>query len=165
MQLIETTTLSTEQKLSIYQLWNREYPARLSHKDVSDFERYLNSLQDWQHYLLWSDSNKFDGWAGTFKREGETWFTLIVDSNVKGKGKGTWLLNRLKEKHQRLCGWVVDHNTYQKLDRTIYHTPLGFYLKNGFTLLSNVRLQNEKLTAVKIVWQSASNGNEKNLPE
>ena len=154
MQIIETTSLTPEQKEIICRLWNSEYPASLRFNTVADFEDYLNNLAIITHYLLQNDPGKIEGWAFLFTRDNEKWFVLILDRKVQGQGKGTLLLNKLKEKEQRLNGWVVDHDDYIKLDGQPYLSPLPFYLKNGFTLCSNTRLETEKLSAIKIAWEN-----------
>ena len=71
MKIIEKDVLTLEQKDSLMQLWNNEYPARLHLNAIEDFELYLNGLSNTKHYLLVDDSNKISGWAFTFLRENE----------------------------------------------------------------------------------------------
>jgi hypothetical protein len=75
---------------------------------------------------------------------------------VHGQGKGTLLLNKLKENEHKLCGWVVDHDNDRKQDGEPYKSPLKFYQKNGFAICSDVRLETEKRSAVKIIWEQNS---------
>lgn len=152
MQVTETPSLTAEQKEVIYRLWNQEYPVNVSFKALSDFDDYLNNLTDTTHYLLKNDSGEIEGWAVLFTRDEDKWFAIILDGKVKGQGKGTLLLNNLKEKQRTLYGWVVEHNNYIKQSGQTYTSPLRFYLKNGFTLCSE-RLETQKLTAVKIAWE------------
>lgn len=153
VQIIETAYLAPEQKEVVHQLWNQEYPAQVSHTTLADFDAYLDNLAETTHYLLQSDSGAIEGWAIAFTREGERWFVIIVDSKVHGQGKGTTLLHKLKEKEPKLCGWVVAHNQYTKQNGELYPSPLKFYEKNGFTIDPEIRLETEKLSAVKIVWE------------
>ena len=37
-------------------------------------------------------------------------------------------------------------------NNTTYVSPLDFYLKNGFTVCKEIRIESEKISAVKIVW-------------
>jgi len=152
MQLIEVQSLTVEEKEIIYRLWNKEYPENVSFNALGDFDDYLNNLTDTTHYLLKNDSGEIEGWAFLFTRDNEKWFAIILDEKIKGQGKGTLLLNKLKEKEQRLCGWVVDHNTYVKQNGEVYTSPLLFYRKNGFTICST-RQETEKLSVVKIIWE------------
>ena len=153
MQIVEATYQVPEQKEVVHQLWNQEYPAQVSHTTLADFDAYLNNLTELNHHLLQSDTGVIEGWAIVFTRDSERWFVIILDSKVHGQGKGTLLLNKLKEKEQRLCGWVVEHNHYTKQNGKPYPSPLKFYEKNGFTIDLQTRLVSEKLSAVKIVWE------------
>ncbi len=153
MPIIETAHLNLQLKEGIYRLWNQEYPAKVNYKTLADLDTYLNNLTDTNHYLLQDNFKTVEGWAFSFTRENERWFAIILDSKAHGQGKGTLLLNKLKEKEQRLSGWVVDHNNDVKQDGKPYKSPLKFYEKNSFTICSETRLETEKLSAVKIVWE------------
>lgn len=153
MRIIEAPYLTPEQKETVHQLWNQEYPAQVSHPTLADFEAYLNNLTESTHYLLQSDTGVLEGWAISFTRDGERWFVIILDSKVHGMGKGTALLNKLKEKEQKLCGWVVEHNQYTRQNGEPYRSPLKFYEKNGFTIDPQTRQESENLAAVKIAWK------------
>ncbi|CAA9196020.1 hypothetical protein FLA105534_00913 [Flavobacterium bizetiae] len=61
MIIIETQVLSLEQKDSLMQLWNNEYPVKLNLKNIEDFELYLNGLSETKHYLLLDDSDEIQG--------------------------------------------------------------------------------------------------------
>ncbi|MEO8416533.1 MAG: hypothetical protein ABI472_22910 [Ginsengibacter sp.] len=88
-----------------------------------------------------------------FVREKETWFTITIDSSVQGQGKGSQLLNKLKEHEQSLNGWVIDHDSEIKQSGEIYNSPLPFYLKNDFLVYPEIRLEIPILSAAKITWQ------------
>ncbi len=153
MQFIQTNILSIPQKKAILKLWNQEYPKRISYKDLSDFEKYLEALTKQSHILMIDEKQEIKGWYFDFIREGEKWFAMILDSNVHGNGFGTELLNLAKEKETVLNGWAVDHNNDQKQNGEIYKSPIGFYLKNGFKVISEIRLELEQISAVKIKWE------------
>jgi GNAT superfamily N-acetyltransferase len=153
MKIVQKDILSLEEKDSLMQLWNNEYPIRLHLKTIEDFESYLNGLSNTKHYLLLDDSNKINGWAFTFLREGEDWFAIILDSQIQGKGNGSLLINELKKNNNVLNGWVTDHENELKQNNEIYKSPMVFYLKNGFAVLTETRLENEKMSAVKINWK------------
>ena len=153
MRVIETGYLSAEQKAILFKLWNSEYPHKLSYKTLADFDNYLDNLSQLNHYLLVGEEGEIEGWAFTFTRENEKWFAILLDSKAQGQGKGSWLLNKLKEKEQRLSGWVIDHNNDIKEDGTTYQSPVKFYEKNEFTILHGERLENDQLSAVKITWE------------
>jgi GNAT superfamily N-acetyltransferase len=152
VELIRSLSLKPFQKLQIFRLWNNEYPAQLGYSDLEGFETYLTGLVNPINYILRKDKNLL-AWAVAFDRDEERWFAIIVDSSSQKKGNGTLLLNTLKSQDPSLCGWVTDHESYVKSDGSPYPSPLGFYLKNGFEVLTDIRFENEKLSAVKIKWQ------------
>ena len=152
MEIVEKKVLSLEQKEALCQLWNNEYPEKLSYKKTEELDMYLNSLSDTKHYLLIVDANEIKGWAFTFLREDEMWFAIIVDGQMQGKGKGSLLLEVLKKGKNNLNGWVVDHENDSKQNGEAYISPLLFYIKNGFTICNGTRIENEKISAVKINW-------------
>lgn len=140
------------QQLELFDLWNKEYPEKITYNSFLDFEIYLNNLLNARHYLLLNDQEQITGWAFDFDRQSETWFVIIVRNNEHKKGLGTDLLNFLKSKNTSLNGWVIDHNTDRKKDGDFYPSPLEFYLKNGFQIQKGIRLELETLSAVKIIW-------------
>ena len=153
MRIIETQVLSLEQKDSLMQLWNNEYPAKLNLKTIEDFELYLNGLSKTKHYLLLDDSDEIQGWTFTFLREDENWFVIILNSEIHGKGIGSLLMNEIKKNNTSLNGWVIDQENEIKHNATFYKSPLQFYIKNDFIICSEIRIENEKLSAVKINWK------------
>ena len=152
MEIVEKKVLSLEQKEVLCQLWNNEYPEKLSYKKTEEFDMYLNSLSNTKHYLLIVEANEIKGWAFTFLRDDEVWFAIIVDDQMQGKGKGSLLLDELKKGKNNLNGWVVDHENDSKQNGEAYTSPLLFYIKNGFTICNGTRIENEKISAVKINW-------------
>ena len=152
MNITGTTELTTTQKTGILQLWNNEFPEKLKHEALSDFDNYLKELSGQEHYLLLTETGEIKGWTFTFIREGEKWFALLLDKSIHGLGYGSRLLNRLKEKEEKLSGWVIDQETNQKQNGDYYISPLKFYLRNGFTVYPEIRLENDKMSAVKIGW-------------
>ena len=153
MRIIQKENLSLEQKDSLMQLRNNEYPERLHLNTIEDFELYLNGLANSKHYLLLNDSGKIIGWTFTFLREDENWFAIILDHQIQGKGNGSLLMNKLKSKNNSLNGWVVDHENEIKQNGDFYKSPMPFYIKNGFTIIAETRIENEKMSAVKINWK------------
>ena len=152
MKIIEKDTLSLEEKEVLREIWNNEYPARLYLKTSEDFDLYLNGLSNTKHYLLFDDSNKIIGWTFTFLREGEDQFAIILDSKIQGKGNGFLLINEIKKKNTSLNGWVIDQENELKQNNEFYKSPMPFYIKQGFTVLTETRIENEKMSAVKINW-------------
>ncbi|CAD0006380.1 MULTISPECIES: hypothetical protein [Flavobacterium] len=154
MKIISKEILSEEEKKVLRELWNEEYPARLNCKTMQDFELYLNGLLNTKHYLLLDDENKINGWAYTFLRENEDWFGLILNHKFQGKGNGSLLINLIKSKNNSLNGWVSDGENDVKQNGLFYKSPMQFYFKNGFTIIPEIRIENEKLSAVKINWKA-----------
>lgn len=157
MQLIETAHLNSQQKESIYILWNQEYPAKWSDKASADLGTYLNNFTH-KPFIYCRVTLKV--WkAGPLTLHGKIKGGSQLYWIAKHMGKALILLNKLKAKEQRLSGWVVDHNYDVKQDGNPYKFPLKFYEKNGFTIRSGIRLETEKLLAVKY-----SLGTKLNLP-
>jgi len=151
--ILETTKLTLTQQEAIHSLWNNEYPEALKYMLLADFQKYLDNLASQRHYLLVNAENKITGWCFSFVRDREKWFAIILDKQIHGKGYGTKLLNTIKEKEMILNGWAIDHNNAIMEDGAIYRSPLGFYLKNNFVVQPGMRLETEKISAVKIVWR------------
>lgn len=154
MKISETTELTMGQKEAILALWNSEYPGEICYSEFADFENYLNNLTDKYHLLLTGEDEEILGWAFQFVREGKLWFAIILSEKIHGQRYGTKMLNVLKKRNTRLSGWTIDHNNSFKQNGNPYRSPLGFYLKNGFTVMQDVRLETEKISAVKIEWHS-----------
>ena len=153
MKLIEKTFLNDNEKIQISKIWNNEYPITLNFSDSEGFDTYLNSLSDTIHYILENENNEILAWGCKFTRDNEKWFAVILDEKIQGKGKGTEILNAIKNNEITLNAWVIDKEIYTKLNGEIYKSPLNFYLKNSFNLCPEIRLENEKLSAVKITWK------------
>jgi len=153
MQLLETKALSNSQKEAIYILWNEEFPSNLKHEGVESFQAYLDKLTE-HHYVLALDQGNIVGWYFEFNRDNERWFSMLLSKHVHGQGHGSRLLSRAKERVKELNGWVIDHERYKKSNGDVYHSPVGFYKKNGFTVLPDIRIETERLSAVKIQWKA-----------
>lgn len=154
MTLLETDTLDAAQLEAILKLWNAEYPQRLGLASVTELEHYFTALKDQKHFLL-TRNGVIQAWAFSFSRDSETWFAVIVDGACQGKGIGQQLIRRLQAGNPRLNGWVIDADTEPKADGTTYRSPLSFYLRYGFRSIPEVRLETDKLSAVKIMWTAA----------
>ncbi|MGE6352371.1 hypothetical protein ACQKCJ_00690 [Flavobacterium sp. NPDC079362] len=153
MRIIQEKVLSLEQKNSLMQLWNNEYPDKLKYESVNDFNLYLDGLSNAKHHLFIDDQNKIKGWAFAFLRDNENWFAIIIDSQLHGKGKGRLMIEALKKNNDNLNGWVVDHENDIKQNKEAYKSPLLFYMKNDFIVCKETRIENEKISAVKINWK------------
>ena len=153
MKLVQRNTLSAADKESILNIWNSVYPEKLVLNGMHDLDAYLDPLIDKNHFLLVNNLQQVLAWAASFTRDDERWFVIILDSSIQKQGYGKQLLNELKNSEQELCSWVTDHSRDTKPDGNYYMSPLDFYLKNGFTLLPDCRLELEKISAVKIQWR------------
>ncbi len=152
MKVIETSAPDALQQEAIRELWNNEYPGQLNHSDTGSFRNYLQQLSEQKHFLLVDDNDSVRGWAFVFVRDREKWFAIIVDSRWQGSGCGKLLLNKLKENATKLSGWVIDHSNDKKGSGENYLSPLAFYLKHGFVVCADTRLERDKISAVKIEW-------------
>ncbi len=146
MKIIKTRKLTEVQFFQINQLWNHEYPARLKDR----FQTLLEDVSECNHYIIEDNCHNVLAWAVYFEKDGEVRFSIIVDSKQQGKGIGTLLITRLKEDLSKFYGWVVDRDDDKKVDGQDYKSPLLFYVKNGFEILHDQRIDNELLNAVKI---------------
>jgi hypothetical protein len=156
MNFLKTTSLTNAQKGEIHVLWNREYPVNLHHSSLSDFKDYLKNLHESNHVLLLDNEAKIKGWYCGFVRESEPWFVMILNASIQRKGWGGKLLDNDKQDKKALNGWVIDHRNDKKLNGEDYPSPLDFYQKNGFEVLTNIRLELNNISAVKIRWTSQS---------
>lgn len=48
--------------------------------------------------------------------------------------------------------WATDHQNDLKQNKENYLSPLGFYIKNKFKVNKNIRIENDRISAVKIFW-------------
>lgn len=151
-QFIETSALDTRQKQSLMQLWNSEYPKNLAYQNIADFEKYLQNLSDIRHILLVDGFDNILDWAFTFIRDEERWFAILLSETIQGEGFGKKMIDKLKSQENELNGWVIDHNSDKKSNGQNYLSPLGFYRKCGFKVLTNERIELEKISAIKIKW-------------
>ncbi|MBT8319111.1 MAG: GNAT family N-acetyltransferase, partial [Gramella sp.] len=137
----------------IFKLLNKEYPVNLQYKQLSELEAYLNQLKDQNHILLLDENNKVKGWYSDFIREKERWFLTILKSEVQRKNYGTQIIEIAKVDNSELNGWVVETNDYFKANGDPYRSPIQFYKKNGFKILKNKELNNDKIKAIQIQWR------------
>ena len=151
-KIIKTTELNEQAKQKVLDLWNNEYPEKLSYYSLIEFDLYLQNLNNLKHYLLTGNIDIILGWALTFDRDNEKWFAIILSEKVQGKGLGRKMLDELKQEEPILNGWVIDHNNDKKKNGLTYISPLTFYEKSGFEILTDNRLELDKISAVKIKW-------------
>lgn len=153
MDISKAIYLTDRQKQDITLLWNTEYPAHLAYENVSGFENYLAGLSNPTHLTISDQEGCTKAWLIIFTREEARWFAMILDSSLQGKGIGTQLLDEAKKLETELNGWATDHTRDIRADGTAYPSPIGFYQKNGFEILSGTRLEKGALSTVKIRWR------------
>ena len=152
LKIIQPDELNERAKKQVFDIWNTEYPEKLSYHSLTDIENYFENLSNLKHFLLINDQDVIFGWALTFERENEKWFAIILSEKIKGKGFGRKMLDELKQTEPILNGWVIDHNNDKKMNGQYYLSPLRFYEKCGFEIITNDRLELDKISAVKIRW-------------
>ncbi|NER12033.1 GNAT family N-acetyltransferase [Leptobacterium flavescens] len=150
MRFVNTRELNFPQKIAIRELWNKEYPVKLRLETFNDLENYLSELEDPHHILLIDADKELKGWYVDFSREDERWFAMILNSELQGKGLGSKLLKMAMDRETELNGWVIDHEKDLKQNGKPYRSPIAFYLKNGFEILPDNRLELDKISAVRI---------------
>ncbi|MEP7265799.1 MAG: hypothetical protein ABI772_14940, partial [Bacteroidota bacterium] len=106
------------------------------------------------HYLIEDDLQNVIAWAVDFEKENEVRFSIIIRSDKKGNGFGSFLVEKLKMENKEFYGWVIDHNNDIRINGEYYITPIPFYLKHGFSILNDCRIDTEIISAVKIKWAS-----------
>lgn len=148
MKIISTKILSEKQSSQINQLWNDEYPLKLKDR----FPILLDGADWYNHYVVLDEAENVVAWAVDFEKEKQIRFSIIVSSKHKGKGLGGLLIAQLKEENKEFYGWVIDHNDDLKSNGEYYQTPMPFYLKHGFEILNDIRIDNEMIKAVLIKW-------------
>lgn len=146
MEITKTKHLTDIQFQQINQLWNEEYPIKLKNR----FGILLDGTESYNHYLIEDEHKNIIAWAVDFEKDNETRFSIIVDRKRRGKGLGSLLIKRLKEDLAEFYGWVIDHNDDKKEDGESYQSPLSFYIKQGFEVLYDIRIDTDMLKAVKI---------------
>lgn len=152
LKIIRTPALTDQENLQVLNLWNSQYPEKLSYHSLEAFKAYLQNLSNLKHFLLTNDDDLILGWALTFDRANERWFAIILADDIKGKGFGRKMLSQLKEQEPILNGWVIDHQNDLRKNGKPYLSPLKFYEKCDFEILTSERLELETISAVKIRW-------------
>ena len=154
MEITTTKQLSEFEKNELMALWNAVYPSNLYYNKLEELDHYFDGLLGIQHYLAKDANFKIIAWAFTFNREDATWFAILIDNAFQKKGMGRALLNALKKDNPKLNGWVIDKAGYYLMNGENYLTPVPFYLKNNFVLCENIRLETDKISALKIEWKT-----------
>jgi hypothetical protein len=150
MDIIKTTQLTPLQSSQVNQLWNDEYPLKLKDR----FPILLVGVGNFNHYIMENANQNVIAWAIDFEKENQIRFSIIVSSNNQCKGFGGLLIEKLKQENDEFYGWVIDHNEDLKSSGEFYLSPMPFYLKHGFEILNDNRIENEMIRAVLIKWSN-----------
>ncbi|WP_299456121.1 GNAT family N-acetyltransferase [uncultured Microscilla sp.] len=153
MQYLITKALNDTQKEQVRTIWNRVYPAQIGHSNILSFEKYLAPLHNATHWLVQTKQAIIKGWFITFDRHNDRWFAMLLNDDIQGQGIGSGLLQHAQAQNKVLNGWVIDHHHYVRKDGQTYISPIEFYIKNGFQVLTDQRLETEQLSLVKVRWE------------
>jgi GNAT superfamily N-acetyltransferase len=143
-----TKVLTQQQAMQIDMLWNALYSVKLKDR----FSLLLQGVDNFMHYMIEDEAGNVQAWAVYFEKEDKIRFSILVSKAAQGKGLGRQLIDALKADLPEFYGWVTDHNNDLLSDGSTYISPLPFYLKQGFKVLDNVRLDTEMIQAVMIHW-------------
>ncbi|HLP11151.1 MAG TPA: GNAT family N-acetyltransferase [Flavobacteriales bacterium] len=149
MEILKTNQLTPLQAQQVHELWNREYPVKLANR----FSLLLEGVTRFNHYLIEDGAKNVLAWAVDFDKDGETRFSIIVNTAHQQKGLGSLLVETLKRENHEFFGWVIDHNNDVKSTGEHYQTPMPFFVKHGFEIMHGVRIESDMLRAVKIKWR------------
>lgn len=147
--IIKTKELSSSQSEQIDRAWNDEYPIKLNNR----FGLLLNDAKSHVHYIVENDKQEVIAWGVMFEKEDELRFSILVLSKYKGQGMGKLLIDAFKKDYPIFYGWVIDHDNDVKANGEKYVSPLPFYLKLGFNILNEQRIDTEMISAVKVIFQ------------
>jgi predicted GNAT family N-acyltransferase len=149
MFIQRSTTLNEKQIAQIHQLWDEEYPTNLNGR----FSILLNETENHRHFYITNDHDEIIAWCVLFENEGQDRFSIIVSSKTKGMGLGKILLDEMKAEVQEFSGWVIDHENDVLQSGEKYRSPLEFYVKNGFEVIHDERLETSIISCVKVTWK------------
>lgn len=148
MRITKTKIISQLQTEQINALWDNEFPEKLNGR----YPLLLEDARSFDHYIIEDDAQKIIAWAVIFEKDQQIRFSLIVAANQQRNGLGGLLIERLKTDYQEFYGWVIDHNDDLKTNGEHYLSPLPFYLKHGFEILNDQRIDSPMIKAVLIKW-------------
>ena len=147
--------LTPKEAAQIDQLWNEEYPIKINNR----FGLLLEGVENYHHYIIEDSDKNIIAWAVDFEKDNETRFSVIVKSGHQGKGLGSLLIAKLQAEIDEFYGWEIDHDNDLKVNGENYFSPMPFYIKHGFSILSDKRIESEMLSATKVKWVSKKEKN------
>ncbi len=114
----------------------------------------LEGVENYHHYIIEDSDKNIIAWAVDFEKDNETRFSVIVKSGHQGKGLGSLLIAKLQAEIDEFYGWVIDHDNDLRSNGKRYISPMPFYIKHGFFVLADNRIESEMISAAKIKWVS-----------
>jgi GNAT superfamily N-acetyltransferase len=151
--IIKTKELSLNQVEQINQVWNDEYPIKLNNR----FRILLNDAKSYMHYIIENEKQEIIAWGVMFEKEDEHRFSILVVKKYQGQELGKQLIDSFKKDYPIFFGWVIDHDNDVKINGEKYVSPLPFYLKHGFKILNEQRIDTEMISAVKVLFENQRN--------
>ena len=151
--IIHTQVLNQQQQFELLKCWNEVYPLNLKFDDLGKMKIYFDGLQKLEYFLLIDSSIPATAFSFRFIRDEELWLAMLMPPSMQGKGYGSILIEELTENINSISAWVVDHERDVKADGSPYISPLLFYLKERFEIQEGVRLENDTISAAKLVWK------------
>ena len=145
--------LSKREREQILSIWNVEYPVSVHYKNLEEFDAYLAKQEEPRHYLMTDQNGNVVAWQGVFSREGARWLAILIDHKYHVLGVGRKLIRMAQADEKILNIWVVDREDRLLPSGEIYRSPIRFYEKLGFVQIPEIRLDNERLSAVKMQWE------------
>lgn len=136
MIINKTKILTDKQREQINALRDDKYPSKLKDR----FPIHLDGADWYNQYIIEDLNNNTIAWTVDFEKKSQIRFSIIVASIHKGKGLGRMLIEKLRTENEEFYGWVIDHNNDFKLNGEYYKTPMPFYLKHGFEILNDKRI-------------------------
>lgn len=147
--IIKTKTLTPSQSEQIDRAWNDEYPVKLNNR----FGLLFSDAKSHMHYIIEDEKQEIIAWGVMFEKDEERRFSILVLTKYKGQGLGKRLIDSFKKDYPIFYGWVIDHDNDLKSNGERYISPLPFYIKLGFKLLSDQRIYTEMISAVKVMFE------------
>jgi GNAT superfamily N-acetyltransferase len=105
------------------------------------------------HYIIENEKQEIIAWGVMFEKEDEHRFSILVVKKYQGQELGKQLIDSFKKDYPIFYGWVIDHDNDVKINGEKYVSPLPFYLKHGFKILNEQRIDTEMISAVKVEFK------------
>jgi len=146
--MFTSTHLSEKHHAQINELWDEEYPTTLAGR----FPMLLDDAIMFKHFLILDQAENVLAWSVYFQKDDEVRFSILVGRSNQGKGYGKQLINAMKNELPEFYGWVIDKPNFIRKDGSSYPSPLSFYLKLGFKILPDQRIDNDMINTVKVTF-------------